>query len=294
MMSFEEFREHAGYDLVGVPPMRSFDGLPPGEHPLSVFPEGKSVVVVGNRIRRGQFRSMEEGSLWQTPGRWITEFDQVIRFIEAKGHECVPYSPLDAANMPKRAVRGGLCAPNSVRLSIEHAAVAAGLGALGYHGMFMTKQFGVRQTLGLLVTDLEIQPGPLGKEPSPCDNCLECAKSCPLQAISRTETDTLAIGGKAMKLGAINPNACRACPNGAAGDSKFFAGADELHFEIENNQIKGEAKSKFARGGLPNRLAASCGRACVAHFEATHATGYKIPFRVREPWGFRPDEEKGF
>jgi hypothetical protein len=97
-----------------------------------------------------------------------------------------------------------------------------------------------------------------------------------------------------MTLGVINANACRSCPNGVSGDSKYFAGADELHFEIENNQVKGDAKSKFARGGLPNRLSAACGRACMAHFEATHDTGYRIPFRVREPWGYRPDQERGW
>ena len=31
----------------------------------------------------------------------------------------------------------------------------------------------------------------------------------------------------------------------------------------------------------------------LAHFEAAHDTGgYRIPFRIREPWGFRPDEHK--
>lgn len=294
MISFEKFRKQLDYDLVGVPPMKCFDGLPPSEHPLSIFPDGKSVVVLGRRIRRGQFRAMEEGSLWQIPGRWLTDFDAVVRLIEEQGHECVPYSPMDAPNMPKRPVRDGLCAPNGVRLSIEHAAVAAGLGEIGYHGMFMTKEFGIRQMLGLLVTDMEIEPSPVPKKSGICDGCMECAKLCPLKSISTKESDTLEINGIEMKLGAINANACRSCPNGVSGDSKYFAGADELHFEIENNQIKGETKSKFARGGLPNRLSAACGRACIAHFEATHKTGYKIPFRVRGPWGFRPDEERGF
>jgi hypothetical protein len=77
-----------------------------------------------------------------------------------------------------------------------------------------------------------------------------------------------------------------------AGDSKYFAGAEELHFEVENNQVKSDAKSAFIQGELPNRLAAACGRACIAHFEEREDTGYKIPFRVRAPWGFRPDERK--
>jgi ferredoxin len=293
MVSFAEFREHAGYDLVGVPSMRAFDGLPPNEHPRSLFPEATSVVVVGSRIRRGQFRSMEEGSLWQTPGRWLTSFDGVIRYIESLGHECVPYAPFDAPRMPRQPVRASLCAPNGVRLSVEFAAAAAGLGELGYHGMFMTARFGIRQMLGLLVTDLEIEPSPPATE-ALCDRCLECVRQCPLQALSAQDSTTITCGGRSMSLGVINANACRACPNGVSGDSKYFAGADELHFEIENNQVKGDAKCRFARGGLPNRLSAACGRACIAHFEATHDTGYKLPFRTRAPWGYRPDEKRGW
>jgi len=295
MISFAEFSREAKYDLVGVLPMTAFDGLPPPEHPRSLFPDACSVVVLGNRIRRGEFRAMEEGSLWQTPGRWLTDFDDVVRFLERHGGECVVYAPFDGARRPQRPVREGFCAPNGVRLSPEYAAVAAGLGELGYHGMFLSPRFGIRQRLGLLVTDLAIEPGPATAAPADlCDTCHACAKACPLQALSATESTTFSCGGKSMRLGAINPLACQSCPNGAAGDSKYFAGADELHFEIENNQVKGDARSKFARGGLPNRLAAACGRACIAHFEATHDTGYKIPFRVREPWGFRPDEKRGW
>lgn len=293
MTAFEEFRKHAGYELVGVPPMSCFAGLPPGEHPLSIFPDGRSVIVVGTRIRRGQFRAMEEGSLWSTPGRWLTSFEGIVRYIESQGYECVPYAPLDAPKMPRRPVRDGICAPNAVRLSVEYAAVAAGLGEIGYHGMFMTEKHGTRQMLGLLVTDMPISPSPMPKT-SVCDHCLECANACPLQAISIEESAQLTCNGMAMTIGAINANACRSCPNGVSGDSKYFAGAEELHFEIENNQVKGDTKSTFAGGGLPNRLAAACGRACIAHFEATHDTGYKIPFRVRKPWGFRPDEKRGW
>lgn len=295
MIAFKEFRKQAGYDLVGVPPMECFDGLASNEHPLSIFPDGKSVVVLGTRILRGKFRSIEEGSLWWgSPGRWLTEFDNVIRLIESHGYECIPYTPLDALKMPNRPVREGLCRPNGVRLSVEYAAVAAGLGELGYHGIFMTKEFGIRQMLGMLVTDMPIETGPAEKSEGICDSCMDCVRMCPLQAISEEDSVAITYNDREAKIGVINANACHACPNGACGDSKFFAGAEELHHDLENNQIKGDAKSSFALGGLPNRLAAACGRACIAHFEATHDTGYKIPYRIREPWGFRPDEERGW
>ena len=293
-MTFKQFREHAHYDLVGVPPPAAFDGLPPEEHPFSLFPDARTVVVVGRRLARGAFRPMEEGSLWVTPGRWLTQFDDLVRWIERQGWECVPYNPGDVIeNIPGHPVRAGACAPQGIRLSLEHAAVAAGLGEIGYHGMFMSRAYGIRQALGLLVTDMPVEPGPGDDGQGPiCDQCLACAKACPLQALSATESLTLDSGGRQSRLGQVNGLACRACPNGTAGDSRFFAGADELHFEIRNNRIVGDRQSSFARGDLPNRLAASCGRACIAHFEAAHDTGYQIPFRRREPWGYRPDQHK--
>lgn len=295
MMPFEEFKALAGFDIVGVASPEAFRDLPPAASPLSLFPDARSVVVVGRRIRRGQLRAMEEGTLWQTPGRWITGFDPVLRAIEKLGYECVPYAPAEGAHgaprLPGRPVRPGQCPPGGIRLSVEHAAAAAGLGEIGWHGMFLTPAYGLRQALGLLVTDLPIEPSP-PLAGSVCDGCLSCARACPLGAISTDKSYEVRCGGRTMRLGAVNALACRSCPNGAAPDSKFFAGAEELHFEIEDNQIRGG--DGLPRGGLPNRLAASCGRACIARFEAAHDTGYGIPFRARPAWGFRPDEKRGW
>ena len=294
MIPFAEFRAKAHYDLVGVVPLSAYADVPAQENPLSLLPGAKSVVVLGQHIRRGRFRAMEEGSLWTGVARWLTGMDGVVRAIEREGYECVPFAPVDAPKMPRRAVHSDLCRPNSYRIAVEYAAVAAGLGEIGYHGMFMSEQYGIRQSLGLLVTDMPIEPGPgvpAGRKPI-CDLCMECVKCCPLSAMSATDRGTVSCQGQTMAVGAINALSCQACPNGVSGDSKYFAGAEELHFEVENNQVKGESSSRFLGGSLPNRLAASCGRACIAHFEATHDTGYRLPFRIREPWGFRPDQAK--
>ena len=294
MMPYAEFRALAGYDLVGVALPSAFAGLSPGENPLSLFPDARAVVVLGRRLRRGLFRPMEEGSLWTIAGRWLTGMDDMVRAIERCGYECVPFTPVDAPRMPRGPVRPGQCRPNGLRLSVEYAAVAAGLGEIGCHGMFMTEQYGIRQALGLLVTDMPVEAGPgvpAGRPPV-CDQCMACAQACPLQAMTSAPAKTLAWHGQPFPVCGINALACQSCPNGVGGDARHFAGAEELHFEIENNQVKGEAASRFVGGSLPNRLAAACGRACIAHFEEKHATGYKNPFRIRPPWGFRPDQAK--
>ena len=71
---------------------------------------------------------------------------------------------------------------------MEYAAAAAGLGEIGYHGMFMTREFGIRQALGLLVTDMEIEPSRSASPADICDDCMACVKECPLGAISAEET----------------------------------------------------------------------------------------------------------
>jgi ferredoxin len=298
MIPFSEFSETAkklGYDLVGVPPNEAFDKLAPSENPLNIYPDAKSIAVVGRRIRRGIFRSMEEGSLWAVTHRWITGMDNLVRWIEKQGHECVPYSPGDPPNMPKQVISADAkVRPNGFKIPIEYAAVAAGLGELGYHGIFMSPQFGIRQQLGLLATDLVIEPGPgWAKDSKPiCDMCGECAKACPLNAYATDQTALFNCNGREMTVAAINAKACQACPNGSSGDAGYVLGSEELHREVVNNQFKGDKANQFMGGRLPNRLMAACGRACIAHFEKTHDTGYKIPFRIREPWGYRPDQEQ--
>ncbi|MBN1556894.1 MAG: hypothetical protein JW951_01965 [Lentisphaerae bacterium] len=295
MTTFDEFREHMPYDLAGVTPPDTFADLPPAENPLNLFPDARSAVVLGKRIERGHFRTIEEGTGWVTPNRWLTDLDHAVRWIEAQGFECVPFLPLNAPRMPRRPVRAGRCAPQAIRPSLELAAVAAGLGVIGYHGMFMSARYGIRQQLGLLVTDMAIEPGPGPSDARICDGgeCLACVKECPLQAISAEAAVTLERGGRRMRIGRINAPACHVCPNGTAGDTPFFTGAEELELNVgAHNRIRGDTVSRFSGGGLPNRLAAACGRACIAHFEATHETEYRTPFRHREPWGFRPDRRK--
>ena len=241
MMPYVEFKALAGYDLVGVASPSAFAGLSPGESPLSLFPDAQSVVVLGRRIRRGVFRSMEEGSLWSVAGRWLTGMDGVVRAIERLGYECVPFTPADAPRMPREPVRPGQCRPNGFRISVEYAAVAAGLGEIGYHGMFMTEQFGIRQSLGLLVTDLPIEPG--AGRPAGQRRFATSARSVCVPARCRPSAPSCQGSGSArpaIPVGGVNALACQACPNGVAGDAKYFAGAEELHFEIENNQVKGK------------------------------------------------------
>ena len=49
-------------DLIGFAPRSRFEQLPPETNPFSVFPEGKTVIMIGKRICRGSLRVVVEGT----------------------------------------------------------------------------------------------------------------------------------------------------------------------------------------------------------------------------------------
>lgn len=141
-----EIRAYAhaqGLDLCGVANIERFAGAPPRMHPASIFPEARSVIVVGKRIVRGGWRGIEEGTYWPS----YTYFDyhgllnaqfiqlplyELACFIEDHGWEAVPYySGVPETQPPSAPLREGAVAPN-VHLAIRIAGVAAGLGEIGW------------------------------------------------------------------------------------------------------------------------------------------------------------------
>ncbi len=247
-------REH-GADLVGIASVECFRELPPERSPLSIFPECRSVLVLGRRILRGALRGVEEGTNFNSTYalfgfRWLednflaqTTYSLTCR-IEAEGYEAVPLFGYAEEGMPKGIpVAPGKPAPNVI-VDMGFAVSAAGLGEVGAGGFILTPEYGPRQRFALVLTDAELEGDTVSVKPV-CDNCGACATACPFSAIQNGQVDL---------------DVCRQCPNGAT----FGPG----------------------RGTRPDRLAAACARACVVHLEEARKCRNKFehPFRKRTPW----------
>ncbi len=188
----EKIKEYAisrGLDLFGVANIERFKEAPKGMHPAEIFPEAKSVIVVGRRIVRGGWRGIEEGTYWPS----YTHFDyhgllntyfiplpvyETACFIEDFGHEAVPYYPGVPESQPPGKMRregGG----REVQLAIRIVGVAAGLGEIGWSKVFLSKRFGPRQRLAAILTDMDLEPDPLIEPNSICTLCMACVKGCP-------------------------------------------------------------------------------------------------------------------
>lgn len=114
----------------------------------------------------------------------------VAERLTQAGHRAVALSP-NGVYKPGSNFVNKLIPPFSHR----YAAVAAGLGCIGWSGNVMTPEYGCRVYLSSVVTDAPLEAdGPLDE--NPCDHCNMCLHSCPGEFMSKTESVTFTLGGR--------------------------------------------------------------------------------------------------
>jgi len=270
--------EKEGIDLIGFAGKERFAGVDAQHNPFSIFPEGKTVILLGKRICRGSLRGVEEGTNFGDYNffgkNWLEdEFlslacYNLVRVLEDEGWEAVPLFPNPSEIRPHGvSVAEGRPAPN-VFPDFDYAAVACGIGEIGLSGILLTPEFGSRQRFHMIITDAEIEPSPL-LDKAVCTKCGKCADICPLGAIDKEDTEEINICGKVMTVGKINYDACRACKNGAC-------------------------KNRFADYARPDRIAALCNRTCLCELEENGKLTNKFEngFRKRDAWAIQ--DKTGF
>jgi len=260
----------SGADLIGIADIDRFREVPAQSHPSSIFPETRSVVVLGKRVARGCLRGIEEGSqfsIYSTyANNWVPHrilalaTVRVASWLEDHRWEAVPIPDLPKQVPPMGVpVRDGAPAPN-VMMDFADAAVRAGLGEIGYTGQLMTPEFGHLQRLHVILTDAPLTASQLF-EGTVCDRCRACAAGCPLNAFRQEGDHDTEILGKRMCVAKIDADACRSCRNGALPNPSHPSGP-------------------------PDRTAAACMRACVVHMEKAGVLKRRFhnAFRHRPAW----------
>ncbi len=224
--------DRCGLDAVGIAPASALADEIEGKRPEDILPGAKSIIVFIRAIPDGAFqaafRAKEDGyedafSSYAAYARELTPnmnlfFMQhrVAQFIERNyGHTAtaIPSGPMQNVTSTNKALPAFVGAKRvNYVLSSERAAMAAGLGEIGWNNAFLTKEYGPRQAIGLVLTTMELDYDKPYSGEKLCDPhaCGICAKLCPVGAISTAEgeCEDMGVCGRSCTVAKVNTNAC--------------------------------------------------------------------------------------
>ncbi len=302
-----------GADSVGIGSIDRWKDAPTQMDPRQIMPECKSIIAMAFRVMRGSMRGIEEGTYFSNYSAMgyggITYLYMpmtvinLCKYIEDRGYEAVPmghqsdwrsvdawYSEGGGRLKPdfSRPVAPGRAAPD-VMIHLRFASYLCGLGEIGYSYMLLTPEFGPRNRLGVILTDVELAPDPIYDGPQLCNRCMACVKDCPTGAISGEETVKVDLAGNEVEFAKIDCDAC----------NKGFRGAEKADCELPEDR---QYMSEDTRPGWwspfykkPKNLyntgqavggARGCTRACMIQLEKRGVlrNKFKDEFRRRKPW----------
>jgi epoxyqueuosine reductase len=328
----------AGAGDIGIANIERFANAPRMMHPSNVFPECRSVITIVQPIPRGTYRGITEGTHWSnytfySYNRLNTLFRPAVTyetscFIEDQGFEAVALYP----GVPERPglhepVKPGRPA-REINIHVRIAAVACGLGEIGWSKVFIHRTFGPRVRLGTILTDAELEPDPLLKPRTFCNRCMRCARDCPGGAIPKEgerPAIRIRIEDQTYEWGDVHMGLCTLTHHGMNWEASPFLKKDfpGLRLNVRETQMSEEAAYKLtyttphnhwtpspefpADAILPfyNQIkshtsyfalcgAKGCIRACMATLEKRKCIGQcQFPTAVfpRPAWKLPPPEE---
>lgn len=163
---------------------------------------GYEAVVYRNTGARGVVSDMD-GS----PGNSLSPEEQIQISKHAKGktahHRSVQFT---------REVEDGKVPPD-LQFQFRLAAVACGLGEIGWSKMLLTPEFGPLQRIAFIFTDAELEYDEMYNGEPLCRKCGACVRECPggcIPSIKSGKTITVNIGGKECQWGDIDMWRCYA------------------------------------------------------------------------------------
>ena len=200
-------------DYVGIASAEALQNEPERHKPSDYLPSARTVVSIGIRLGFGvelSNRLAHGGAprqtifpyLWHGFGLPSWQFlDRtallITRLIEKEGYIAVPVMSASTFDIQS----------SLMEFSNNHAAVAAGLGDLGWSGMVLTSDRGPRARFGSVITNAPLEMDPAYSGPRLChvDRCAKqgkgeplCMKLCPTKALGQGSEEVI-IGNQTLQ-----------------------------------------------------------------------------------------------
>lgn len=211
-----------GADAVGFAPVERFKNAPSGYRPQDYMPDASGVISLAIHIPDGV---CDVWGHYSEPGKSVGPYlfygyglinlemsriaSLVARMLENRGYKSLVFPPTWAISVYRwRGLKDG---EMKADFSHRHAAVAAGLGELGWNGLAMTPAFGPRVRFNSIITNAPLGPSPMYQGPPICqpERCRYlCVGVCPTAALSRESSKKATIGGRDFEYTKIDMVRC--------------------------------------------------------------------------------------
>ena len=259
--------------------------------------EGYEAFVYRNTGARGAVSDTDG-----TPGNSISPEESMEVNEEAKVS-----TPLHRSVQFTRAVREGSVAPD-LQFQFRLAAVACGLGEIGWSKMLLTPQFGPLQRLAFLFTDAELEYDEMYSGKPLCRKCGACVRECPgscIPALNSGKKITVNLAGKICEWGDIDMWRCFAFYTHAGryynpfvpkevwdenkdGALNLMEGVTDVADEEEVMRVYAALQRYFPSWvGYNMAKCGGCIRACISVLERKGGCmegRFKEPLRTKKAW----------
>jgi len=298
-----------GADAVGIGNIARWEGAPLQMDPRQIMPECKSIIGMVFRVMRGSLRGVEEGTYFSNYSAMgyggITYLYMPMtvmnlsKYVEDRGYEAIPmghqsdWRAIDNVGKltnESRPVAPGRAAPD-IMVHLRIAAYLCGLGEIGYSKMFLSPQFGPRNRVGIILTDLELEPDPIYDGPPLCNKCMACVKACPGNCIPADKTVKVRLADHDVEWADVDMDKCDITFTGGVRSAQPLP--KEQQYRDDDPTIGRGAWTPFNK--KPRNLyntgqavcgASGCTRACMISLEnrGLLKNKFKAKFRRRKPW----------
>jgi len=216
-VELKEYANQLGADFTGIASIERFRDAPLRMSPAGILPSAKSVIVCGIHHLDaavelcGEPTPHDTGAYGTQSSYMNPKLDDIsffiTRFLENRGYKTVG---IVSSNIWRYRGYKEMKIHFAPDIAHRYAAVAAGLGEIGWSGLFLHPEFGPRVRLVSIITEADLVPDPMYTGEKLCDRCMECVKNCPVDAFRKEvkKINCIDIGGKKFCFPDINKWRC--------------------------------------------------------------------------------------
>ena len=206
-----------GANLVGITTTDALADGPPSADPHYLLPSANSVISFALSLDRDFVQDFISKKSWRPhcenrkaiAQTLYTIGDRLVERLRSEGYEAVNVELNNNYRPEKDAADITEMTEFHPDFSHRYAALAAGIGRLGWSGNLLTKEYGALVELGSVLTSATLTSDtPIPDEKHPCDRCKMCSLVCPVEMVQPKASTQVTVAGVTETISRKRPNTC--------------------------------------------------------------------------------------